>query len=204
VAPTPYRASGTDGSRFGYDSTKLTDQLYRVRFVGSGRTPARWGEAFLLYRCAELANEAKAPAFKIVEGYVDTTVLSGEDVFGSVDLDAEVLVTLASRRTSTWGDAVVGNQELSTGMRPMAGAMPVFRMPPPPLPKYQPPIYIYTPGYAAPVLPDRSVLVELRPDLKDMDHKTFVTADVLGKLGPRIKRTASDAAAPGLPAPSSL
>ncbi len=58
------------------------------------------------------------------------------------------------------------------------------------------PILIYTPGYAAPVFPDRSLLIELRPDLSDIDAKTFVTADVLGNLGPRIRRAPAGDARP--------
>lgn len=57
VSPTPCRAAGTDGIRFGYSSTKLSDQLYRVRIVSTGRTPVRWVDAFLLYRAAEVARQ---------------------------------------------------------------------------------------------------------------------------------------------------
>src|SRR5690606_12624961 len=80
-----------------------------------------------------------------------------------------------------------------------AGAMPVFRapapvfrMPPPALPKARAPVYIYTPGYygGPPPLQARSVLIELRADLKDRDDRTFDTEEVLQKLGPRIKRPA--------------
>lgn len=192
VSPTPYRAADTDGIRFGYSNTKLSDQLYRVRFLHTGRTPVRWVDAFLLYRGAEVAKEAQAPAFKIVEGTVDTSVLEGEDVYGhrELDLDAAVAVSSAPRQQHPQGDVVVSREELFSGMQRTAGAMPVFRMPPPALPKYQPPVFIYTPGYAPVPLPDRTILIELRPDLKGMDDKTFVTTDVLDKLGPRVRRAA--------------
>lgn len=198
VAPTPYRAADTDGVRFGYTSTKLSDQLYRVRFLSTGRTPVRWVDAFLLYRTAEVAKEAQAPAFKIVEGNVDTSVLEGEEVYGhrELDLGAAVAVSPAPREPHQYADIVVGQEEISSGMQRTAGAMPVFRMPPPALPKYQPPVYIYTPGYAPVPLPDRTILIELRPDFKSMDDRTVVTADVLDKLGPRIKRTAPKDQAP--------
>lgn len=192
VSPTPYRAAETDGIRFGYSSTKLSDQLYRVRFLYTGRTPLRWVDAFLLYRAAEVAREANAPAFKIVEGHVDTSVLEGEDVYGhrELDLDAAVAVSAVPPQRHLQGDAVLGQEGIVGGMHRTAGAMPVFRMPPPTPPVYQPPVYIYTPGYAPVPLPDRTILVELRPDIKSMDDKTFVTVDVLDKLGPRIKRAA--------------
>lgn len=192
VSPTSYRAAETDGIRFGYSNTKLSDQLYRVRFMGTGRTPARWVDAFLLYRAAEVAKEAQAPAFKIVEGNVDTSVLEGEDVYGDRELDLHAAVTVSSapRQQHPQGDIVVSREDILGSMQRTAGAMPVFRMPPPALPKYQPPVFIYTPGYAPVPLPDRTILIELRPDLKGMDDKTFVTADVLDKLGPRIKRAA--------------
>lgn len=196
VSPTPYRAADTDGIRFGYSSTKLSEQLYRVRFVSTGRTPVRWVDAFLLYRAAEVARQADAPAFRIVEGNVDTSVLAGEDLYGhrALDLGAAMTVSRVSRPSDRHGDVLVG--QTADGMQRTAGAVPVFRMPPPALPKYQPPVYIYTPGYAPVPLPDRTILIELRPDLQGMDDKSFVTADVLDRLGPRIKRAAPKDQAP--------
>ena len=198
VSPTPCRAAGTDGIRFGYSSTKLSEQLYRVRFVSTGRTPVRWVDAFLLYRAAEVARQAGAPAFRIVEGNVDTSVLAGEDLYGhrALDLDAAMTVSQLSRPSDRHGDVLVGQAQSADGMQRTAGAVPVFRMPPPALPKYQPPVYIYTPGYAPVPLPDRTILIELRPDLQGMDDRSFVTADVLDRLGPRIKRAAREDAAP--------
>lgn len=198
VSPTSYRAAGADGKPFGYTSSKLSEPIYRVRFQGNGRTPWRWIDAFLLYRAAEVAQEAGAPAFKIIEGKVDATVLSGEDIFGWSDPSAELTVVAMSKHPAPQGDFMVGNGNGEANMHRTAGAMPVFRMPPPPLPKSQSPVYIYTPGYAAPMLPDRSILIELRTDLKEEGEGVFETADVLQKLGPRIKR-----AVPSTPASSS-
>ncbi|MET3494698.1 CC0125/CC1285 family lipoprotein [Variovorax boronicumulans] len=191
VSPTSYRPAGAEGNIFGYTSSKLSDQVYRVRFQGSGRTPYRWIDAFLLYRSAEVAKDAGAPAFKIIEGKVDaSTVLSGEDIFGGVDPDAKLTVVAMSRRPEPEGDVVLGSADGEANMRRTAGAMPVFRMPRPPLPKAPAPapIYIYTPGYATPALPDRSILIELRADLQDKGDNIFETAEVLQKLAPRIKR----------------
>ncbi|MET3517962.1 hypothetical protein ABIC63_005769 [Pseudacidovorax sp. 1753] len=204
VTPTSYRAADTEGIRFGYSTAKLSEQLYRVRFLGSGRTPARWIDAFLLYRAAEVARDAGAPAFKIIEGHVDRSVLDGEDVYGhsALDLDATVAAAPVSPQTRQQGDRVVGRAALASGMQRTAGTMPIFRMPPPALPKYQPPVYIYTPTYVPVPLPEGSVLVELRLDLKSLDDKTFVTADVLDKLGPRIKRSAPKDPAANVPAPT--
>lgn len=134
-----------------------------------------------------------------------TTVLSGEDIFGWVDPDAELTVVAMSRRPALEGDVVVGSANGEANMRRTAGAMPVFRMPPPPLPKAVAPVYIYTPGYAAPMLPDRSILIELRADLQDKGDNIFETADVLQKLGPRIKRAVpTPSATPSATPPTTL
>lgn len=196
VAPTSYRESGAQGNNFGYASSKLSDQLYRVRFTGSSRTPLRWSDAFVLYRTAQIAKEAGAPAFKIVEGAVDTTVLTGDDVFGQMNLLADVEVSQAAQQPQLDGDRAVGTHE--PYMQRTAGAMPVFRAPPAPMAvKSQAPLFIYIPSSGAgPAQPVRSILVELRSDLKDMDKKTFVTEDVLARLGPRIKQAPSSPDAP--------
>jgi hypothetical protein len=178
VAPTQYRESGVGGNSFGYASSKLADQVYRVRFIGSSRTPPRWGDAFVLYRSAQVAKEAGAPAFKIVEGTVDTTVLTGDDVFGQVNLHADVEVSQAVQQPRTEGDRIVGAGE--PDMRRTAGSMPAARTPTP--------LFIYTPSGPGPAQAGRSILVELRFDLRNMDKQTFITEDVLGRLGPRIKR----------------
>lgn len=195
VAPTQYREAGAGGNNFGYASSKLSDQLYRVRFTGSSRTPLRWADAFVLYRTAQIAKEAGAPAFKIVEGSVDTTVLAGEDVFGQMNPLADVEVSQTAQPPQPNGDQVVGTYE--PYMRRTAGVMPVFRAPAPLPAPSQPPLFIYMPsGGPGPAQPVRSILVELRSDLKDMDGKTFATDDVLSRLEPRIKRAPTTADAP--------
>ncbi|BEP57156.1 MULTISPECIES: hypothetical protein [unclassified Variovorax] len=195
VAPTSYRESGAQGNYFGYASNKLSDQFYRVRFTGSSRTPLRWSDAFVLYRTAQIAKEAGAPAFKIVEGAVDTTVLTGDEVFGWMNPLADVEVSQAAQRTQPDGDRVIGLHE--PYMQRTAGAMPVFRAPPPPMVKSQAPLFIYIPSSGpGPAQPVRSILVELRSDTKDMDDKTFVTDDVLARLGPRIKQASPPSDAP--------
>lgn len=179
VAPTQYRESGAGGNNFGYANNKLSDQVYRVRFIGSSRTPPRWGDAFVLYRSAQVAKEAGAPAFRIVEGTVDTTVLTGDDVFGRMRLHADVEVSQAAPHPQTEGDRVVG--ALEPYMWRTAGAMPAART--------SPPLFIYVPSSGpGPAQSGRSILVELRSDLTHMDTQTFVTDDVLGRLGPRIQR----------------
>jgi len=179
VAPTQYRESGVGGNNFGYASNKLSDQFYRVRFIGSSRTPPRWGDAFVLYRSAQVAKEAGAPAFRIVEGTVDTTVLSGDDVFGRMSLHADVEVSLAVQQPQTEGDRVVN--AFDPYMRRTASAMPASRTPPP--------LFIFIPSSGpGPAQSGRSILVELRSDLTNVDKQTFATDDVLDRLGPRIKR----------------
>lgn len=209
VGPTPYRAAGAEGNNFGYASSKLSDQLYRVRFTGSTRTPVRWADAFMLYRSAQVAKEAGAPAFKIVEGTIDTTVLTGEDIFGQGRSHADVEVSQASQAiqaiqgTQPDSDRVVGLHD--PYMRQTAGAMPVFRAPPPaPRVSSQPPLFIYMPSSGAGYAPQgRSILVELRSDLNNLGEQTFVTDDVLGRLGPRIKRAGQATETKDVPAPSS-
>lgn len=180
VAPTQYRESGAGGNGFGYASSKLSDQVYRVRFIGSSRTPPRWGDAFVLYRSAQVAKEAGAPAFRIVEGTVDTTVLTGDDVFGRMSLHADVEVSQAAQQPQIDGDRIVGGAP-DPYVRRTAGAMPAARTPPP--------LFIYIPSSSpGPAQSGRSILVELRFDLTKMDKQTFATDDVLDRLGPRIKR----------------
>lgn len=201
VGPTPYRAAGAEGNNFGYANSKLSDQLYRVRFTGSTRTPLRWVDAFALYRSAQVAKEAGAPAFKIVEGTIDATVLTGDDVFGQGSRLADVEVSQMSRGPQIDGDRVASAH--APYLQRMAGTMPVFRAPPrAPMVKGQAPTFIYIPsGGAGPALPGRSLLVELRSDLQNMDAQTFATEDVLARLGPRIKRASPSTDAP-LPAPT--
>jgi hypothetical protein len=196
VAPTQYREAGAGGNNFGYASSKLSDQLYRVRFTGSSRTPLRWADAFVLYRTAQIAKEAGAPAFKIVEGSVDTTVLAGDDVFGQMSPLVDVEVSQVAPYPQREGDQIVAAHD--PHMQRTAGAVPVFRAPPT-MVKSQAPLFIYIPSSGpGPAQPVRSILVELRSDLKDMDEKTFATDDVLSRLEPRIKRapTTADALRP--------
>jgi len=196
VAPTPYRESGAGGNNFGYASSKLSDQLYRVRFTGSSRTPLRWSDAFVLYRTAQIAKEAGAPAFKIVEGAVDTTVLTSDEIFGQMSPLADVEVSQVAPRPQFEGDQIVAAHD--SHMQRTAGAVPVFRAPQAPtMVKSQAPLFIYIPSSGpGPAQPVRSILVELRSDLKDMDEKTFATDDVLSRLEPRIKRSPTTADAP--------
>ncbi|RTD83403.1 hypothetical protein EJO68_34165 [Variovorax atrisoli] len=195
VAPTQYREAGAGGNNFGYASSKLSDQLYRVRFTGSSRTPLRWADAFVLYRTAQIAKEAGAPAFKIVEGSVDTTVLAGDDVFGQISPLVDVEVSQVAPYPQREGDQIVAAHD--PHMQRTAGAVPVFRAPAPLPAPSQPPLFIYMPSSGpGPAQPVRSILVELRSDLKDMDGKTFATDDVLSRLEPRIKRASTTADAP--------
>ncbi|MBD9665683.1 hypothetical protein IB278_17075 [Variovorax sp. VRV01] len=184
VGPTPYRAAGAEGNNFGYSSSKLSDQLYRVRFVGSKATPQRWVEAFMLYRSAQVAKEAGAPAFKIVEGNVDTTVLTGDDVFGQGRPLADVGVSQMGQEPQIDGDRIVSARV--PFMQRTAGAMPVFRAPPAPRIS-QPPLFIYTPVPSSPIVRGATILIELRPDFQSMDERTFVADDVIARIGPRVK-----------------
>lgn len=156
-----------------------------MRFTGSTRTPLRWVDAFVLYRSAQVAKEAGAPAFKILEGTVDTTVLTSDDVFGQGNSLADVEVSQMSPGPQIEDGRVVSAH--APYLHRTAGTMPIFRAPPPAPRISQPPLFIYTPAPGAPIGRGASILIELRPDLNSMDAQTFVTEDVLARLGPRVK-----------------
>jgi hypothetical protein len=143
----------------------------------------------VLYRTAQIAKEAGAPAFKIVEGTVDTSVLTGDDIFGQVNPLTDVEVSQTAQRPRPDDDRLIGFHDPYMLQR-TAGATPAFRAPPVPTAvKSQAPLFIYIPSSGpGPAQPVRSILVELRSDLMDMNEKTFVTDDVLTRLGPRIKQ----------------
>jgi hypothetical protein len=86
IPPTPYQPVGADRpGGLGYSSAKLDETLFRVSFIGNRRTSERAIHAYALYRCAEIAKEIKAPAFAILEGSVDRSVMDGDDKFATMD-----------------------------------------------------------------------------------------------------------------------
>lgn len=187
AGPTPYRATQPPGDGFGYTTTQVSDTTYRIHFAGSRKTPIRWIEGYLLYRSAQVAQEANAPAFRIVEGSINNLVLEGEDEYGRAGSEAEFVS--AADPAIQYADSVDGRiHKVRT-----AGIVHSFR-PLPPMQKGTGPLIIYTPSGYPPLepLPVRTILIELRFDLQKMDEKTYVTQDVLRRLGPRIKKTKFD------------
>jgi len=61
---TPYASSGITG---GYSEVKVTDRLLQVHFTGNGYSTSETIQTFALYRCAELARDAKKPYFVLYD-----------------------------------------------------------------------------------------------------------------------------------------
>ena len=57
---TPYSSSGFTG---GYTQLRVNERLVKVNFFGNGYIAADRVQTFALYRCAEMAREAKKPYF---------------------------------------------------------------------------------------------------------------------------------------------
>lgn len=194
AAPTPYQAVAEgQPSGFGYTSIKLEETLFRVSFQGNRRTPWRTKAAYTLYRSAEIAREVNAPAFSVLEGNVDRTALDGNDKFGRDDRDAfDVDDFNVARLNNGAGpaDQVVGI-EPSLVIR-TAGLSPVFVPRTASVPRTTNiPMYIYTPYSPAP-LSQESWLIRMLPSVpSEEDSRTFVTEDVLTRVGPRIVRKPS-------------
>lgn len=189
VPPTPYQPRN---QAFGYQSTKIEEALIRVEFHGNTRTSTRAVQAYALYRAAEVAKEANAPAFSLLEGTFDRKILEDTDTFSrrtGADLEPDDFVVSRLEHGNGAADTVVGQAPTPTvrtrglSMRP---PRPMQRAPA----LYRPPIYIYTP--ATPMaLPQRSLLVRLLPTIPaEPDDRVFVTQQVLDQLGPRIIRPA--------------
>lgn len=61
---TPYGSTGLTG---GYFEKRVNDQLLKVNFAGNGFTGADKIQTYALYRCAEIARDAKKSHFVIYE-----------------------------------------------------------------------------------------------------------------------------------------
>lgn len=202
VGPTPYKPvpEGQPGG-FGYVDAKVEDALFRVSFKGNRGTPWRSTAAYTLYRSSEIAKEAGAPAFNVLEGNIDRTVLEGTDKFARADgspLDTDGFSVARLVDGAGPADRVVGGGLLPTirtaGFTPIV--MPrVMPMPAPSVPRTTTyaPVYIYTPTGPV-VFPQESWLIRLLPSVPTDDNpRVFVTEEVLTRLGPRIVRKPVDA-----------
>jgi hypothetical protein len=61
---TPYSSSGLTG---GYTEMRVNDRLLKVNFYGNGYVTADRIQMFALYRCAEVARDAKKPYFTLYD-----------------------------------------------------------------------------------------------------------------------------------------
>lgn len=196
IPPTPYQ-SVAEGqiNGFGYASSKVDDALYRVTFQGNRRTSRRAIDAYALYRAAEIAREVSAPAFVVLEGKVDRSVLDGDDAFAKIDGRPIDFDTFDVARS----DDGAGPSDLAMDVAPLrlirTGSFgPVFVPRSMPMPSASAPrttnipTYTYTP--AGPVVfPQESLLVRMLPSLPtEADAQTFLTQDVLTRIGHRIVR----------------
>jgi hypothetical protein len=179
LPPTPYRAAPPGDGTYGYSTMHIEGDIYRIDFYGSPATASRTARAFAFYRAAELAEEHGAPAFRIVQGEVDRSILDGTEVFSWSDSFPELpLGRLAVNREDGAHAAT---------LQKVAGT------------RYIPvPIYITPPGQAQRDADEKQVskLTILRVQMlrelpASLDDKAFMTREVLNKLGPRIVRMSS-------------
>ena len=176
---TPYRAASAGDGTYGYSTMQIDEDIYRIDFYGSPATASRTAKAFAFYRAAELAGELGVPAFRIVQGEVDRSLLDGSDVFSWSD----------SFPTQPFGSLALNRENAvdSATLQKVAGT------------KYIPiPIYITPPGQAQRDADEKRVskLTILRIQMLRelpalLDDKTFITREVLSKLGARIVRKSS-------------
>jgi hypothetical protein len=61
---TPYGSAGLTG---GYSQGRVNDRLLKVNFYGNGYVTADKIQSFALYRCAEVARDAKKPYFTLYD-----------------------------------------------------------------------------------------------------------------------------------------
>jgi hypothetical protein len=200
VSPTPFQNRADGRGQFGYTSTKVDDALIRVEFQGNGRTAQRAIDAYVLYRAAELAKDGNAPAFMVLEGNVDREILDGEDRFTRVDgrpFESEDMGHSTSANGDGPADRVVDSTSSLVTLKTAGLGSGGFRMPAPvyvpkasipATPKSYVPTYIYT-GNGQVNFPQRSLLIRLLQAVPaETDAKSYVTQEVLAKLGPRIVR----------------
>ena len=157
----------------------IEGDIYRIDFYGSPATASRTARAFAFYRAAELAEEHGAPAFRIVQGEVDRSILDGNEVFSWSDSFPELPLSRLVLNRENGIDAATLQKVAGTRYIPV-------------------PIYITPPGQAQRDADEKQVskLTILRAQMLRelpalLDDRTFITGEVLNKLAPRIVRTSS-------------
>jgi hypothetical protein len=179
LPPTPYRAAPPGDGTYGYSTMHIEGDIYRIDFYGSPATASRTARAFAFYRAAELAEEHGAPAFRIVQGEVDRSILDGNEVFSWSDSFPELPLSRLVLNRENGIDAATLQKVAGTRYIPV-------------------PIYITPPGQAQRDADEKQVskLTILRAQMLRelpalLDDRTFITREVLNKLAPRIVRTSS-------------
>ncbi len=75
ATPTPYQPLGSSNSvRGGYSDQQITDNTWRVSFVGNTLTSRQTVENYLLYRAAQLTVEKGYASFTIINRATDRDV----------------------------------------------------------------------------------------------------------------------------------
>lgn len=176
---TPYRAAPEGDGTYGYSSMHIEGDIYRIDFYGSPATASRTARVFAFYRAAELAAELGAPAFRIVQGEVDRSILEGREIYSWSDSFPMLPFGRLAANHENGVNAATLQKVAGTRYIPV-------------------PIYITPPGQAQREADEKQVskLTILRVQMlrelpASLDDKTFMTREVLSKLGPRIVRTSS-------------
>jgi hypothetical protein len=178
-SPTPYRPIIEGQVHTGYATEKLEDGLYRVDFLGTPNTSERTARAFALFRAAELAQELSMAAFTVVKGPVDRSLLEGEDFFSLGDRPVSVGVASDTTPMRDDVDRTIGGAATwnALNVRKVKGATTIWV-----------PIYVPDPSSQP---QSKLVILRLRMHATvpaDDDPRTFLTSEVLARLGPRITR----------------
>ena len=110
AAPTPYKEANAKGG-YGYSSEKLADDLYRVRFKATDKTPADIVQQYALHRAAEIAQQNNYAYIAVQKTDVDKKPVLAREVTPNNDKP----VILLNDRQCTMS----GCEEVA---QPMAGA----------------------------------------------------------------------------------
>jgi hypothetical protein len=183
VSPTPYQAA-VSGSRLGYVDKQIDGDIFRVSFVGNGRTPIKRVQAFTLYRCAELAQEKGYDGFKVVDGNLPRTLLLGEPAEktsgssgGEYSRDSFVVSAGYDELESVTLNRLPVAIEAGFLVKTKGGAAPTYI--------YVPSTPVYIPSVVVTIKLVKAPLAE--------ERSTFSAQEVVTRLAPIIERSKAEA-----------